>query len=68
MALALSDEERAQLADELLDSLHPVGRDGDELEQAIAGRLVGVREGSAKLHDISVAQELLARMLRERQR
>lgn len=68
IALALSDEERAQLADELLDSLHPAPTDADELEHAIAQRIATVRDGSATLHDISVATDTLARMVAERKR
>lgn len=65
-ALALSDDERAQLADELLRSLHPEGTEPEALDQALAERLAKVRAGSAVVHDISVATERLARMLEER--
>jgi hypothetical protein len=66
-ALALSEEERAQLADELMQSLHPSGMDPDELDEAVTARASSVRQGSAVLHDIAVATETLANMLAERQ-
>jgi len=67
-ALALSDEERAQLADELLRSLHPEGTDPGELDQVLAARTAKVLDGSAVLYDISVATETLAKMLEKGRR
>ncbi|HMO95139.1 MAG TPA: addiction module protein [Tepidiformaceae bacterium] len=65
-ALALSDDERAALADELLDSLHPAGIDPGVLADQLAARTAAVRDGTATLHEISVATATLKRMLSER--
>ncbi len=67
-ALALNDDERAQLADELIESLHPAGMNPEDLDEVLAARTASVREGTAVLHDISKATEALERMLAERKR
>lgn len=66
VALALDADERAQLAHELLDSLHPPGMDQEELDAVLAKRLERVAAGTATLHPISSATETLERMLRQR--
>lgn len=67
-ALALSEDERAQLAGELLDSLHPGGMEPDELAETLSRRNASLERGSAVLHDINVATETLERMLAEHRR
>jgi hypothetical protein len=65
-ALSLSDDERAEVADILLESLHPPGYEPEELAKILRQRTTDLAAGRAKLRDIEDALAALRRMKLER--
>jgi hypothetical protein len=65
-ALVLNDDDRAALAEELLESLFHRGDEPSDLEQVLAERSAASRAGRVKYRDPLEIMEIYAQMKAER--